>query len=132
MVHSSTCPLPSPFSSLPSPLSPRYLSPLSPLPSSPTLTHKYNCTTPHHHAHHHSCFVYRPLCLTYEYYPTEAILDIFLLNSQYITDTIETTEDIDDEDNWSILATKDKCGRLIALAIGDASKVLSYVKHVVF
>ena len=61
--------------------------------------------------------------LTYEYYPIDDILDIFLVNTQRIKDVIESTEDIDDDDHWSILATKDKHGCLIALQINEASKV---------
>lgn len=64
--------------------------------------------------------------MTYEYSPLDDILDIFLINTQHIKDVIDSTEDIDDEDNWSILATKDKQGRLIALQIDEASKVLRY------
>eukprot|EP00026_Physarum_polycephalum_P023019 Phypoly_transcript_27648.p1 GENE.Phypoly_transcript_27648~~Phypoly_transcript_27648.p1 ORF type:complete len:141 (+),score=21.75 Phypoly_transcript_27648:32-424(+) len=67
-----------------------------------------------------------PLCLTYEYYPMDDILDIFLINTQHIKNVIDSTEEIDDEDNLSILATKDKHGLLIALQINEASKVLRY------
>ena len=64
--------------------------------------------------------------MTYEYYPDDDILDIFLINPQHINDVIETTSHIDEDDDWPILATSDKQGRLISLEIGDATRVLRY------
>jgi uncharacterized protein YuzE len=70
-------------------------------------------------------YSHRPLCLTYEYYPDDDILDIFLINPQHINGVIDTTNHIDDD--WNISVAHDKQGRLISFEIDDATRVLCEV-----
>lgn len=53
------------------------------------------------------------------------ILDIFMIETKNISSVIETTSNINDEDD-DIFATEDKNGRLLSLEIGGASFVLAY------